>query len=879
MPSLPIEPGRMLQHFRLLEKIGEEGMGVVWKAMDTTLGREVAIKVLPEALAADTDRLARFEREARLPASLNHPGIATLHGLHESGGVRFLAMELVRGSDLSRRLSKGALLVDEALSVAQQLASALEAAHEKGVIHRDLKPGNVMLDPDGKIKVLDFGLAKALLSQASSGDLSQSPTVAAEATRHGVILGTAAYMSPEQARGKVLDRRTDIWSFGCVLYELLAGRRPFAGESVSDTLAAILTKDPDFSVLPAATPSRVRDLLRRCLQKDPQRRLRDAGDARLEIEEARAEPSRPEVSGARGTRRPMRSLWALAAALAIAAFAAGTRLGAGRVETPPAWSGEMLLGGSTLALSPRISPDGQTLAFQAIVDGLTQVAVMKPGTGDWIVLTHDRSHGTILNMSWSRDGTKIYYDRSNAVYSIPALGGDERLILEGVTTPEALPDGSLLVARIESDRNVQLHHYWPDTARLDPVGPRFLASGPSQQPRAFPDGKEAVILALPLEDAASNPLMGLYAIDLGSGRTRRVAPEVSFAPGSEPYMPLAVMRDGRSILVDLRAGDLHQVAAVPRDGDGPPRVLLTLTTVSWYMDAGPDGSVYLDQCDRAVELLRVAPSGGAPETIARSTGAPSFTMNPIQLPDGRVLLSSVVSGRSKLLVAWPGKDAVPFVETSEETSGPVTLVEEQSVAFFVGAQSRSTLAIATLDGRIVRRFAATKLSGIQSIAASLDGKTLYYADAGAIWAVPVQEGEPRKLREGDGVAVDPATGDLIVQLNEKSGTRLLKLPAVGGQAREISIHGGHGLAPLPISGRIVRADGMIVITLSPSDSWFWGPGVLDPVSGAVSRVPLRFEGDVFPASWGNDGSILAMGWGLQTNLWRFRPAASSEAAR
>jgi hypothetical protein len=201
------------------------------------------------------------------------------------------------------------------------------------------------------------------------------------------------------------------------------------------------------------------------------------------------------------------------------------------------------------------------------------------------------------------------------------------------------------------------------------------------------------------------------------------------------------------------------------------------------------------------------------------------------------------------------------------------------VAFFVGSPSESTLAVATTDGRIVRRFTSMIPSGIQSLAAAPDGKTLYYAAARHIWAVPVQDGEPRRLREGDGIVVDPATGDLVVQLNETRGSRLVRLPAAGGQEREIPFLGPHGLAPQPITGRIIRTDGLVVVGLSPKDSWFWGPGVLDPASGAVSRVPLRFEGDVFPASWGNDGSILAMGWGLHTNIWRFRPAASSEAAR
>jgi serine/threonine protein kinase len=289
---MSMEPGRNLLHYRLVDKIGEGGMGVVWKAVDTSLDREVAIKVLPDALAQDADRLARFEREAKLLASLNHQGIAGVYGFHESEGTRFISIELVEGQDLAARLERGVLPMDEVLAVSAQIAAALEAAHGQGVVHRDLKPANVVLTPDGRAKVLDFGLAKALAPDAASasGSLALSPTMTSTGTAAGMILGTAAYMSPEQARGKPVDRRADLWSFGCVLYECLTGVRLFAGETVSDSLAAILRKDPDWSLLPKETPPMVRLLLRRCLSRDPARRLQDAGDARLELEQAIEDP-------------------------------------------------------------------------------------------------------------------------------------------------------------------------------------------------------------------------------------------------------------------------------------------------------------------------------------------------------------------------------------------------------------------------------------------------------------------------------------------------------------------------------------------------------------------------------------------------------------
>ena len=294
--SRPVPPaaGQSLLHYRLIEPIGQGGMGVVWRATDSTLGRDAAVKLLPDAFSADPERLARFEREAKLLASLNHPNIASVYGLHVSEGQRFLAMEMVRGEDLSSRLARGPLPVDETLAIARQVADALETAHENGVIHRDLKPANIRVTPDGTVKVLDFGLAKAFETAPASGtSLSgASPTVTSAGSVMGLILGTAAYMSPEQARGKPVDRRTDVWSFGCVLYEMLTGLRPFEGETISDSIGKILQTEPDLAVLPPGTPRVVRELIARCLVKDAKRRLRDMGDARLALEDA----ARPEVA-------------------------------------------------------------------------------------------------------------------------------------------------------------------------------------------------------------------------------------------------------------------------------------------------------------------------------------------------------------------------------------------------------------------------------------------------------------------------------------------------------------------------------------------------------------------------------------------------------
>src|SRR5205809_934816 len=272
-PAPRLVPGSSVGPYRIERLLDVGGMGEVYRARDTTLGRDVAIKILPRHFTAEPERLARFEREARMLAALNHPNVGAIYGLEAAaGGIRALVLELVEGETVADRIQRGPVPVTDALTIARQIADALDAAHEKGIIHRDLKPANIKVSPGGVVKVLDFGLAKA-----ATGEL-QSPMVTKGATQERAILGTAAYMSPEQARGQAVDKRTDIWAFGCVLYEMLAGRTTFPGKTVSDTIAAIIERDPDWSALPAETPPAVRQLLRRCLEKDPQQRLHDIAD-------------------------------------------------------------------------------------------------------------------------------------------------------------------------------------------------------------------------------------------------------------------------------------------------------------------------------------------------------------------------------------------------------------------------------------------------------------------------------------------------------------------------------------------------------------------------------------------------------------------------
>src|SRR5215470_4312123 len=297
---MSLGPGTRLGPYEIVAPLGAGGMGEVYRATDTRLKRQVAIKILPKRLATDMDLLARFQREAEVLALLNHPNIAAIHGIEDRADLKALVMELVEGPTVADRIRQGAMPLDEAMPIAKQIAAALEAAHEHGIIHRDLKPANIKIRDDGTVKVLDFGLAKAIELMSPEG-ATMSPTVSGQRTQPGIILGTAAYMSPEQAAAKPVDKRTDLWAFGVVLLEMLTGRRVFEGETTSHVLAAILSKEPDWTALPPRTPAAIRRLLRRCLEKDRKRRLDSAADARLEIEDALAQRAEEFPSTAPGS--------------------------------------------------------------------------------------------------------------------------------------------------------------------------------------------------------------------------------------------------------------------------------------------------------------------------------------------------------------------------------------------------------------------------------------------------------------------------------------------------------------------------------------------------------------------------------------------------
>ncbi len=448
---MSLSMGTRLGSYEVLAPIGAGGMGEVFRARDTKLNRDVAIKVLPAMLAQHTERVARFRREAQILATLNHPNIAAIYGLEESGGVVALAMELVTGEDLAERLKRGAIPVDEAIAMAKQIAEALEEAHEKGIVHRDLKPANIKVRTDGAVKVLDFGLAKALEGESSdaaaSGQLSHSPTLSRHATEAGLILGTAAYMSPEQARGRPVDKRADIWSFGVVLYEMLTGTRLFSGETASDVLAAVLTQSPDWKALPADAPAGVRSLLRRCIERDPKKRLHDAADARIALEDADVDESDDPGETTRSAalaRSGNRSIWASRMAWLVLGAAVG-------------WVSSVLVGGmrvqdrapaSTIRYEIplpvahsfqgdlALSPNRRTIVFSAADDALAIRALwIRPL--DALESTRLESTEDARFPFWSPDSRELGFFAGGELRVLDTVSGAQRTVTRAGSYTEA----------------------------------------------------------------------------------------------------------------------------------------------------------------------------------------------------------------------------------------------------------------------------------------------------------------------------------------------------------------------------------------------------------------------------------------------------------
>jgi Tol biopolymer transport system component len=637
--AMTFEAGTRLLHYEFAEKIGEGGMGVVWRARDTQLNRDVAIKVLPPALAQEPERLARFEREARLLASLNHQNIAAIYGLHEAGGVSFLAMELCAGEDLAVRLKRGPLPVDEAMQVALKLAGALTAAHTNGVMHRDLKPANIQIAPNGEIKVLDFGLAKALAPEPASMDprSSLSPTVTSAGTVAGVILGTAAYMSPEQARGIAVDERADIWAFGCVVYEMLTGDRAFPGQSISDSIASILKTEPDWDALPSATPRAVRRMLRRCLAKDADKRLHSAADARLDLEET-VDPAGTGVESPAAHPSPVALLaWAgvaLVAGLALGLFAPHFLFGTQTAAMAAPVHLEMnlpqsaALAAGNFVSSLALSPDGQRLVYVGVDEGIRRLYVRDlqslevtalPGSegaegpffspdgqsigffADWKLRRTSMNSGglprTICELtdfrgaSWGADDIIVLApSQSGPIHKVLASGGVPEPLTEVTDDsfshrlPHFLPDGKSFLysaygTGLNNSFNFEDSDLWVHSLETG-ISKRLMESG--TQARYSPSGhilyyQAGSLLAVPFDDTALEV----------TGSTRPVLRSIAVQVNTGASQ-FDVSADGTLVYIPGGIlGDDTELAMVDRQGQAT--IVENLEGIGRYPRLAPDG--------------------------------------------------------------------------------------------------------------------------------------------------------------------------------------------------------------------------------------------------------------------------------------------------
>jgi serine/threonine protein kinase len=655
--------GRRLGPYEITAKLGEGGMGVVWRARDSHLGREVALKVLPEAFTADPERLARFEREAKLLAQLNHPNIAQIHGLEVSGETRALVMELVEGPTLAERLEAGSLLLDDCLSIARQVAEALEEAHEKGIVHRDLKPQNIKASIEGKVKVLDFGLAKALDTGSgfsSPSEMAHSPTVTFGGTREGVILGTAAYMSPEQARGGAIDKRADIWAFGVVLYEMLAGERLFSGESVVDVLGSVMRQPIDFDRLPATTPRRLRELVRRCLERSPKNRLRDIGDARIALVEILAFPDAPRGESAIASTAVARTRgrWlALAAAAAIGVLAGaviGGRvpdLGRPATSPKPSFRFQKLTYLPGVEWAPELSADGKTLFFAAGDANESELYSVPVGGKKPAPLTSG-SHSFYDSPRLSPDGSHLVFASSRdggGLFLMGVNGESVRKLSEVGNDPAWSPNG-LSVAF--STEEVFLPYDGIDGGKVGVVdvssgSQRMLETGDAHQPAWSPSGRRIAYWGIAVP--SGNREIWTIAVDGGSPLVVASDPAVDWNPvwsADGRYLYFLSDRGGAMNLWRVGIGE-----ASGRQSGAPESVPLPADEVIYLARSG-NRWVYSAYSSRSqIERLEFDPTRSALVGAARPVLSTTRSVRTVEAsPDGKRLAFTTVRPQEDLYV-------------------------------------------------------------------------------------------------------------------------------------------------------------------------------------------------------------------------------------
>jgi Tol biopolymer transport system component len=704
--TMALAAGTRLGPYEVVGAIGAGGMGEVYRARDTRLEREVALKVLPKEFAADAERMGRFEREAKVLASLNHPNIASIYGFEDSRGALALAMELVEGQTLADRIAKGPIPIDEALPLAKQICDGFEYAHERGIVHRDLKPANVKITPDGVVKILDFGLAKALEGDgASASDPSSSPTMSRLATQAGIILGTAAYMAPEQAKGKSVDRRADIWAFGCVLYEMLTGKHAFDGETVTDILAAVVMKEPDLAALPTATPPRIRALLTRCLKKEAKQRLRDIGEARIALEEAlsgagQESASLPSAAPAApvrvsGWRRALP--WALFAATLIAlGGVVAASLNRAAPAAPAVVSQIAPPADETFALAgqragpPVISPDGRKLAFVAIgADGKQQLWLrpLDSATAQPLAGTNDATYPF-----WSPDSRNLGFFANGKLMRIDTSGGPPLALCDAPNgrggtwgtdgTIFFSPDILGVVYRVPSSGGI------PELARK--ADPQLGGLGSARWPQLLPDEKHFLFYHFSDVGARS----GTYAAAISGGTPELIVAGKSNALYAPPGY-LFFIRQGTLMVQQFDAGKLRLVGEAMPVAENVVQnfiVFRSIFTVSYNgvlaYEAGGKGAGEL-------QLTWVDRSG---KTLAK-VGAPGEYYTPRISPDGKKLVYCIRdSSGNNLWIDDLARGVKTRLTFSNNDLGPAWSPDGKTIAFESGRGKLIHLYMKAADG-------------------------------------------------------------------------------------------------------------------------------------------------------------------------------------
>ena len=731
-----LSSGTRLGPYEILSELGVGGMGEVYRARDTKLNRDVALKVLSAAFTDNAGRVARFQREARLLASLNHPHIGSIYGLEEAGSVPALVLELVEGDTLDARVRRGSLPLAEALAVAQQIADALDAAHSSGIIHRDLKPSNIKITRDGTVKVLDFGIGKALAAEGPEPDPSKTSTMTVDGTMPGAIFGTAAYMSPEQARGQPVDKRTDVWAFGCVLFEMLTGSSAFGRETVTDTLAAVVGGEPKWTSLPADTPVSIRSLLTRCLQKDARRRLHDIADARIELEDAMAAPAVPaSVPALRPWMRP--ALFALSIGIATAVvllFLARDKFGKPAAPSPADARAVRLTDLPGLEESPAISSDGKSVAFSAGVGGKRQLFVQLIAGGAPLQITRDPVDHEYPR--WSPDSGSIFYFSAAApgelqgnIWELPALGGVPRRVVSSVGGADVNPvDGRLALFRL-AKKGLQLVTAATDGSKFDVVA-EFAPATYYLYPRWSPDGRW---IAFQRGDTIR---FDVFVAPAGGGETRQLTHDNNMMSG------FAWLPDSTGIVYSSsRGGTMPYLPALGlwqvTLRDGSVRRVTSGETSYLNPDIAKNGAILVSRMKLQTDIWKFPVDGQPAENVRRAVRVTRQTgqvLTPTASPhDTEVAFLSDSGGHANLWIVNTESGAMRQITHERDPSVavgvPVWSPDGRSIAFVSSRGNQGwTFGVWLVDpdGSNLRNIANPGLGP----AWSPDGRWVYYATRG-----------------------------------------------------------------------------------------------------------------------------------------------------